>query len=82
MPFGDRTGPLGLGPMTGRGLGICGRLRGYGRGYGFRRGFGFRAGYPQVLSKEEEKRLLEEELRLVNQEKAEIERRLNELNKE
>jgi len=23
MPFGDRTGPLGLGPMTGRGAGYC-----------------------------------------------------------
>ncbi len=24
MPWGDRTGPLGFGPMTGRGLGYCG----------------------------------------------------------
>lgn len=23
MPFGDRTGPQGMGPMTGRGLGYC-----------------------------------------------------------
>ena len=23
MPGGDRTGPLGMGPMTGRGLGYC-----------------------------------------------------------
>ena len=23
MPFGDRTGPLGQGPMTGRGAGLC-----------------------------------------------------------
>jgi hypothetical protein len=23
MPFGDRTGPLGLGPRTGRGMGYC-----------------------------------------------------------
>jgi len=23
MPWGDRTGPLGLGPRTGRGLGYC-----------------------------------------------------------
>jgi hypothetical protein len=27
MPFGDRTGPAGLGPMSGRGAGFCG---GYG----------------------------------------------------
>ena len=24
MPFGDRTGPAGTGPMTGRGAGYCG----------------------------------------------------------
>jgi hypothetical protein len=24
MPRGDRTGPAGAGPMTGRGLGLCG----------------------------------------------------------
>jgi hypothetical protein len=24
MPGGDRTGPMGAGPMTGRGLGLCG----------------------------------------------------------
>ncbi len=46
MPFGDGTGPLGQGPMTGRGLGYCGgygapgRFRGYGRGFGMGRGFG------------------------------------------
>ena len=47
MPGGDRTGPRGLGPMTGRGAGYCG---GYERpgftnpapGYGMR--FGGRFG--------------------------------------
>lgn len=49
MPGGDRTGPGGLGPMTGRARGFCagysypgymsyGFGRGYGRGFG--RGFG------------------------------------------
>ncbi|MFW5971797.1 MAG: DUF5320 domain-containing protein, partial [Desulfovermiculus sp.] len=23
MPGGDRTGPMGMGPMTGRGAGFC-----------------------------------------------------------
>ncbi len=40
MPGGDRTGPMGMGPMTGRGAGFC---TGYGApGFvnrGFRRGF-------------------------------------------
>ncbi|MDP8221738.1 MAG: DUF5320 domain-containing protein [Candidatus Lernaella stagnicola] len=53
MPGGDRTGPAGMGPMTGRGAGNCagypmpgyanpvsGGGFGYGRGYGFGRGFG------------------------------------------
>jgi len=45
MPYGDRTGPKGMGPRTGRGFGFC---NGYGMpgyasgraGMGFRRGFG------------------------------------------
>ena len=61
MPRGDRTGPAGLGPMTGRAAGYCagyaapgyahpapgrGRGLGFGRGYGRGRGFGWRgAGY-------------------------------------
>jgi hypothetical protein len=43
MPFGDRTGPQGLGPMTGRGAGFCsgsgvpGNMNpGFGRGFGGR----------------------------------------------
>lgn len=55
MPAGDRTGPWGLGPRTGRGLGFCSGLGapgyaypgaglglgwGYGFGGGFGRGFG------------------------------------------
>jgi len=55
MPRGDRTGPNGMGPMTGRGMGYCagynapgfmncgfGRGMGRGRGAGFGRGFGWR----------------------------------------
>ena len=51
MPGGDRTGPLGMGPRTGRAAGYCsgsgmpgyanfGFGRGYGMGYGRGRGFG------------------------------------------
>lgn len=56
MPFGDRTGPRGLGPMTGGGAGYCagypapgymdpapgrgGWGRGWGRGFGRGRGWG------------------------------------------
>lgn len=53
MPRGDRTGPTGAGPMTGRAAGYCkgfvapgsasfggGRGRGMGGGRGFGRGYG------------------------------------------
>ncbi len=57
MPGGDRTGPMGMGPLTGRGAGICAGNnrtgwgnRFFGRGLGFRRGgrgggFGFRSNW-------------------------------------
>ena len=59
MPGGDRTGPTGMGPMTGRGAGFCvgyavpgyanpvgGRgYRGRGRGRGMGRGRGFGRGF-------------------------------------
>jgi len=51
MPWGDGTGPLGLGPMTGRGAGYCagfgvpGFMNPWPRfGRGFRRAFGFGRG--------------------------------------
>jgi len=53
MPGGDRTGPMGLGPMTGRAAGFCGGFgmpgyanpvpgRGFGMGFGRGRGAGGR----------------------------------------
>ncbi len=88
MPGYNQTGPAGYGPGTGRGMGPCGRgmayrsgfLPGYGRG--FFRGQGFGPGFygnysePEPLSKEAQKQLLEAELRRLEAEKAEIERRL------
>ncbi|MFP3927279.1 MAG: DUF5320 domain-containing protein [Desulfobacteraceae bacterium] len=51
MPGFDGTGPVGYGPMTGRGLGFCNPRAGaalpyYGRGFGWGRGRGrgFRRG--------------------------------------
>ncbi|RLD45896.1 MAG: hypothetical protein DRI88_08240 [Bacteroidetes bacterium] len=39
MPRGDRTGPLGLGPMTGRRMGDCADTENTGSGFGSGRGF-------------------------------------------
>ncbi len=41
MPGGDRTGPTGMGPMTGRGAGYCSGYPNPGyAGFAFGRGFG------------------------------------------
>ncbi|MEE9525811.1 MAG: DUF5320 domain-containing protein [Candidatus Woesearchaeota archaeon] len=82
MPNKDKTGPEGMGPMTGRGLGPCGsgQARGFGRGQG--RGMGYRRmGFRQVgfaqpveLTKEQENKILEAE-------KAELEAKLESIKK-
>jgi hypothetical protein len=81
MPVYDKTGPQGQGPMTGRGMGSCGkgqgmgmrmgfgRCRGYGRGLG--RYFGWNA--PQTKEEKIEdlqsyKKALQEEMEEVEQE--------------
>ena len=66
MPGFDGTGPMGYGPLTGRGLGPCGCGRG--RGFGFRR--------QVTLTKDEEKKILEEELKEIDLEKQEVSKRL------
>lgn len=54
MPGGDRTGPAGAGPMTGRAMGYCGGYSvpgygnmapGMGRGMAFRYGWGRGGGF-------------------------------------
>lgn len=56
MPRGDRTGPAGMGPRTGRGMGYCSGFAapgfmnggaGFGAGFGGGRGRGFRRMYFQ-----------------------------------
>lgn len=47
MPFGDRTGPLGQGPRSGRGAGYCAGygMPGYANPLGKGTGFGRRGGW-------------------------------------
>jgi len=94
MPGQDKTGPTGQGPMTGRGLGLCGT--GVGAGVGFRRGFGRgfgrsagrfcprwgATGFTEsqvTLTKEQEKKILEAELAEIEAEKVELTKQLKEL---
>ncbi|NCO88304.1 hypothetical protein AUK04_04145 [Candidatus Roizmanbacteria bacterium CG2_30_33_16] len=75
MPAFDGTGPQGAGPMTGRGMGRCGKGMGRGFGFGFgrggRRGLGRFFGGGQAWSKtdlEDYKKALKEEMEDVDKE--------------
>jgi len=75
MPQFDQTGPMGQGPMTGKGFGPCGLGLGWRRRFGMGRGLGryFRWNWPvsqndQKQALVEYKKALEEELADVNKE--------------
>ena len=99
MPRGDGTGPMGMGPLTGRGMGYCigagypGSVRGgrgcFGRGFGMGRGMGrgffggtapvFGGGFPVPVSAEQEKSVLENQVLAMEQNLAELKKRLSEM---
>ncbi|MFH1711271.1 MAG: DUF5320 domain-containing protein [Nanoarchaeota archaeon] len=86
MPIRDGTGPSGQGPMTGRGLGPCGAglRQGFVQGRGIGRGRGLALGCCPVanqvaLTSEEEKKILEAELKELDLDKVEIQKRLKAL---
>lgn len=117
MPGGDRTGPMGQGPMTGRARGYCAGSnmpgyaspwfgRGFGRGFGggwgrgFGRGWGrgwwpggAYAGYApgyyreqapayEPFSREDELRILRDELKYAEEDMKAMRERMAELEKE
>jgi len=87
MPLGNRRGPAGMGPRTGRGRGYCSGFPypGYMNPYGFGWGRGFGRGwrnYPPYFPEptlKEEKEMLSEDLSDLRDEMKEIEQRLKEL---
>lgn len=85
MPRQDKTGPMGAGPMTGRGAGPCGK--GSGSGLGMGRGYGramcgwFYRKY-QAMPKDERKELLKSEIEDLKQEMRMVEEELKELEKQ
>ena len=88
MPRFNGTGPQGLGAGTGRGQGPCGEGRGQGpreggmrRGSG--RGFGRRGfnGMGQNINQQDEQKILEEELKELENEKRAISERIDALKK-
>ena len=96
MPGLNRRGPEGMGPMTGRGRGLCnpanrsffgrcfsafgGRGRGRGMGFGLR-GWGWDRGFFRYDSNQDEASLRSEAEMLRNELEA-VERRINDLNKQ
>lgn len=79
MPGFDRTGPLGQGPLTGRGFGPCGLGLGWRRRFGPGRGMGRYFGWQwpqtkkeQIEALEEYKKALREELEDVGKEEKEL----------
>lgn len=68
MPRLNGTGPQGLGPRTGRGMGNCQGLAGF-----FCRWCPF-ANNDKIITKEEQKRLLLEEKEAIEQELAKLDK--------
>ena len=80
MPFRDGTGPIGQGPMTGRGLGPCGGGMGYGRGRGWRRWGYYPPVYPSIEpTAREEKEMIQEEMSVLKEQIKILEDRFKEL---
>ncbi len=77
MPRRDQTGPEGMGPMTGRGLGRCA-----GRGSSQKRS-GFFGRNRRVLDStdEERKKILEKEVESKREELEELNRELSDIDK-
>jgi hypothetical protein len=69
MPNRNGTGPAGMGPMSGRGMGRCGGGRGAGNGQGL--GLGRRGGFRGQAAPQDETQALKARV-------AELEKRLNE----
>lgn len=88
MPRFNRTGPAGMGPMTGRGLGPCGGgvRRGAGRGRGM--GYGMMTETcpwygPMVKpTAKEEKEILNEQVEILKENLESVQKRLSELDSE
>lgn len=85
MPRRDGTGPMRIGAMTGRGLGVCTGANavkdvssiGFGLGFGYRRGLGRNYVADQTVSKTQ-KELLQEQKELLKNRLQVIEKQLEE----
>ena len=87
MPNFDKTGPQGQGPMTGRGMGHCGKSRGmgmrmgFGKCHGYGRGLGKYFGWNAPQTKEDKKEDLESYKKALQEEMEDVEKELTDLQK-
>jgi len=81
MPGFDKTGPMGAGPMTGRGFGPCGMGLGWRRRFGMGRGMGryFCWNWPQT--KDDQLKALTEYLKALEEELEDVKKEIGELEK-
>lgn len=82
MPYFDQTGPQGMGPMTGRGMGWCGPMMGWGRGRGWGRGLGRYFGWNQPQTKDEKLKALADYQEALSEELDEVRKEEEKLRQE
>lgn len=78
MPRFDKTGPQGLGPMTGRGFGPC---VGTGRGMGFGRGLGRYFGWNVPQTSEEKSKEYQAYREALKEELEDVDKAIKDLKK-
>lgn len=81
MPGFDGTGPDGLGPKSGRGMGNCDQTQGVGRGQGLGRGRGMGRGRGCRFANVQESISLQERLEALKENKKRLEAEIEALEK-
>lgn len=79
MPGFDKTGPMGQGPITGRGFGPCGLGLGWRRRFGMGRGLGRYFSWDWPQTKEEKSQALKDYKEALNEELEDVENELKEI---
>jgi len=78
MPQFDQTGPMGQGPMTGKGFGPCGLGLGWRRRFGMGRGLGRYLRWNWPVSQNDQKQALVEYKKALEEELADVNKELEE----
>lgn len=82
MPGFDKTGPMGQGPMSGRGFGPCGMGLGWRRRFGMGRGMGRYFCWNWSVTREDQKKALAEYKKALQEEMEDVEKELVSLQKQ